>query len=330
METLDGYMAQIVSSDAVLFAIALAIMYPIINNLASIKNSIVDVFTVLFCTRVSVSSIKSPANYDALQKIVFDCLKKRNSISYRNEKRVPYPKSYYLFFLKRFTRISLKEETLNSGVIDHVIDIMIFFTRSKSCVDKIQYEIENAQTEYTTEPGCYIVEAYDSEGYFDLSNLHVKAEYDVSLFNQKNLNILEGLAANMLSEKTVTASSVVLSGVSGTGKTTIVKHLSVKYGIPIYFFPLSVKKKNLLGVVDRVFSNVLGKQNVNGIVLIEECDRLLNDDTTPLFLNTLDGIVQIQNKLIVLTTNFPEKLDERLLRKGRAQVLTFTKEDIIK
>ena len=329
MEILNGFLAIIASNDAILFALTLALMYPIISNIFAIKNSIINIFIVLFCTRLDLSSIKSPTEYDALQKIVFEILKTRNSVSFRNGKRVPYPKTYYSFLFKKFSHITLTDETLNNGILEHRIVIIVFFTYSNFLLKKIQDEIDASVMYRNTEPNCYIVRTYDDRGYVQLRSMRVKTMYDIALFNQNNLKIMEETAEYFLTNKIVNSKSVLLAGPTGSGKTTIVKHIAVKYNLPIFYFPLHVPKKRIISVVGEVFDNMLNKQGSKGIVLLEECDRLLIEETLPLFLNILDGVAQMQNKLIILTTNFPEKLDARLVRKGRARVLTFTDKDVI-
>jgi len=43
-------------------------------------------------------------------------------------------------------------------------------------------------------------------------------------------------------------------------------------------------------------------------------------------LNVLDGILEIDGRMLIITTNYPEKIDEALLRPGRIDIKIELKE----
>lgn len=123
----------------------------------------------------------------------------------------------------------------------------------------------------------------------------------------------------------------IFHGRPGTGKTSMVQAIATEYEVSI--LPI------LLG------SPLLNDDNINSlfqnlptpkcIVLLEDIDcchdgregRGNNKDGTKgekmsnvsysALLNVIDGVGAAEGRLLIITTNFPERLDEALIRKGR-------------
>ena len=134
----------------------------------------------------------------------------------------------------------------------------------------------------------------------------------------------------------------LLFGCPGGGKTTLVQCLATELQLPLYYLSLAAlrSREDLAGLLDDV--------RPGSLVLIEDVDCIAaaaermnqsNEATTdgkqtntPLaaspptseskitpsdLLNYIDGIIASQGRILVMTTNWPEKLDRALTRAGR-------------
>ena len=126
-------------------------------------------------------------------------------------------------------------------------------------------------------------------------------------------------------------------GPPGGGKTTLVQALATELNLPLYYLSLAAlrSREDLASLLDEV--------RPGSIVLIEDVDCIAaaaermskkddddDDDkietsassgaakiTTSDLLNYIDGIIASQGRILVMTTNYPEKLDRALVRAGR-------------
>jgi SpoVK/Ycf46/Vps4 family AAA+-type ATPase len=119
---------------------------------------------------------------------------------------------------------------------------------------------------------------------------------------------------------------LILHGEAGTGKTSIIRMLASKYERPLYTLNLAtmndntlveafstVKKGSIIAIED--FEAVgATKDRVESADCEEERFSLL---TVSGLLNALDGLVPLDNVVIIFTTNHLEKVDKAMYRKGR-------------
>ena len=136
----------------------------------------------------------------------------------------------------------------------------------------------------------------------------------------------------------------ILRGLPGTGKTSLIKALAGHLN-------MNVCSLNLATMSDAMFEDAMNDAPQNSIIVIEDFDsaaatkvrREIKKPTTSLtdiprsepddhnsldqlitggltlsgILNTLDGIVSLDGKIVFMTTNIYETLDPALVRKGR-------------
>ena len=119
-------------------------------------------------------------------------------------------------------------------------------------------------------------------------------------------------------------------GVPGTGKTSLVKALASHLNRPLCYLRINSVDD------DRDLLNAFITAPKNAIILLEDIDTLKathdreESDESEQFggkaasgvslgglLNTLDGVVSVEGRLVIMTTNYPQKLDAALMRPGR-------------
>lgn len=114
--------------------------------------------------------------------------------------------------------------------------------------------------------------------------------------------------------------SFLLTGVAGSGKSSLVKTIALKYKRPLYVLSFS---KNL---TDEGLIDLMKEIGDNSILLIEDLDAFFQERTAQCdinvsfsaLLNVLDGsLVKGNGIMIFVTANHPERLDSALIRPGR-------------
>lgn len=111
----------------------------------------------------------------------------------------------------------------------------------------------------------------------------------------------------------------LLTGVPGSGKSSLVKAIASKYGRSLYVLNFSKS------ITDESLLDVMTKIKEDAVLLIEDIDAFFVDrkatDVNVSFsclINILDGALGRNNGLLTfLTANNPERLDQALIRPGR-------------
>lgn len=116
----------------------------------------------------------------------------------------------------------------------------------------------------------------------------------------------------------------LLKGLPGTGKTSLVQSLAATVERDLYVINLKAS-----GMTDERFLGMVANIK-NGLLLIEEVDLVVPsreaatsaDSLTrgvglSTLLNVLDGAMSREGVAVFMTTNYPDKLDPALVRRGR-------------
>lgn len=112
----------------------------------------------------------------------------------------------------------------------------------------------------------------------------------------------------------------LFTGVPGSGKTSLVKSIALKYKRPIYMISFSriLTEEKLFDLINCIYSD--------SILLIEDIDSFFverkPEETTCIsfsaLINILDGVLSNGNGIITfMTANNPKLLDKALIRPGR-------------
>ncbi|WIA29129.1 hypothetical protein OEZ86_011640 [Tetradesmus obliquus] len=120
----------------------------------------------------------------------------------------------------------------------------------------------------------------------------------------------------------------LLYGPPGTGKTSLVMALAGALGLEIYVVTLSSPT-----MTDETLRNLLNSAGVRSILLLEDVDAAFVDRsaggggaarlTFSGLLNAIDGVAAQEGRLLFMTTNHIERLNDALIRPGRVDVRCF-------
>ncbi len=141
---------------------------------------------------------------------------------------------------------------------------------------------------------------------------------DVSSFFRKGIDIYKRLNLKPFRK-------LLLAGVPGTGKTMLCSALAkwaIEQGYLVIYVSSAYRNPNdhygsTFGKIQHALAVATASSHPT-LILLEELDAYLHEEEKALVLNVLDGSessMNDQGTLLIATTNYPEAIDERILKR---------------
>jgi hypothetical protein len=252
-------------------------------------------------------------------------------------------KGYFLSFSHGVVDSKVHAQSKTSA-----LNIVMYGTRDKKKLEELINDIIKTHTDnYIYTPKFF---TYRS-GFWKSSALSARGLDTIYLNQQLKDEIVGDIDKYLTNKKAYQRLGIVhkrgylFYGDPGTGKSSLVRALSCHFKLPVYYLSLS----NMHSSED--LTNALRLASVNSIILMEDVDCIaitnsrrrrftekhllrtmfpdeeISEETTdgkppqiiPLseLLNSLDGIISVEDRIVIMTTNHIDKLDPALIRSGR-------------
>ena len=145
--------------------------------------------------------------------------------------------------------------------------------------------------------------------------LRLKADilHDVETFFTKGIDVYKRLNLKPFRK-------LLLAGVPGTGKTMLCSALAawaLERGYLVIYISSADQMGATFGKIQQAL-HVASYSQYPTLILLEELDAFLHDREKALVLNVLDGSessINDRGTLLIATTNYPEAIDERVLKR---------------
>ena len=116
----------------------------------------------------------------------------------------------------------------------------------------------------------------------------------------------------------------LFSGPAGTGKTSLITVLASELSLPLYILPLGNLDSDIdlmEAIADVPGGSILVLEDIDSFGVVHNRDSKRPKEQSRLslaaLLNAIDGIGGGHRRILIATTNYPEKIDKALLRPGR-------------
>lgn len=245
----------------------------------------------------------------------------------------PAPGTHWFFYKGRLAQIyrHRKELENSSGKALYENFSIKMFTRKFSILEEY---LQDAKSNYVKNDSFMEVKVSDGWGNWSESMQFCKRPLESVILPGETANEVHNYVENYFNDENRYKQlgipyrlGILCEGIPGGGKTSLIKALAGHFNKKLYILPLSDKNlsdSNLLGLISCI--------EKGSFIIIEDIDCIFksresksNDDvsTAPKgvtlsgLLNAIDGVASPEGNVLFMTTNYPELLDEALIRPGR-------------
>jgi chaperone BCS1 len=277
------------------------------------------------CRRLSVSAQRKPSRDESTPS-------RDKSVPSKEEGSVweikvsPAQGEHFFRYGDRFVwmhkdREKLKESDILLGFFESVQ--FTFLTRDRSIIDAFLNEVKRFNVSDADKSLAIHVNQYAS---WRLFSLVPPRDIATVVLGGNAMQILSDDIERFFASKSWYCNHAIpyrrgylLSGPPGNGKSSSVAALASHFQRDVYVL------RPAKDLDDSNFMELLIDLPENAFLLIEDVDQIYGEPnkdrlTRSGFLNALDGISATTGRVIFMTTNFPERLDDALIRAGRADV----------
>lgn len=247
-----------------------------------------------------------------------------NSVEFPKTVLVPGFGVHFFVYRKRLFKITRSSNGSDSSVIFKETLTIKALTRDKSIIESL---IEEVYPSFSEIENKTVVFRWSKSGsYWNKIRVTARPWESVRLNSEISSKIEKALLnystnrtwylANGLPHKL----TILLKGEPGTGKTSLIRAVAARTKKDLYVF-------NIANMKDEDFQLALENKNPGGILCFEDVDvskgatsrehSNREDVSLSTLLNSLDGIIPLDDTIVFLTTNHPETLDPALCRPGR-------------
>jgi len=187
--------------------------------------------------------------------------------------------------------------------------------------EHILFSFADALTEFTNRlPGRSLRYANGWENAPDIDREIGKVTWDDLVLPKAMLESLrsaiDGFANNRAAYRKLGFAwrrGILLVGPPGTGKTMVCKAAAAALPSFPFLYVRDLSERNQKDAIREIFNRA--RELAPCILAIEDLDGLVNHGNRTAFLNEMDGFTNNDGILVIASTNYPEKIDEALLRR---------------
>ena len=219
----------------------------------------------------------------------------------------------------------------DDGYILYCLDMYIIGPNSLNILKKIKNYINSVDSKSNQEMITLYEISGESNGWTSIKSYVERRGFDTLFFNgniheeiREHINNWEKSAATFKERGLTHKTGILVYGKAGTGKSTLARALASELNYNL----ISIDTSSFDNINLIELTNAINNDNMKAIIFIDEIDAIFksrdDNDTTDdqkarvtKLLSFLDGVNSPNNCIFLATTNYYNKLDAAVKRKGR-------------